>query len=200
MFDTRAVAILKPLVDVLAKGLKQLGIGANALTVSGFLIGLGAAACIVAGMFWLAICLLLLSRLLDALDGAVARLGSATDKGGYLDITLDFLFYAAIPLAFAWHNPQANALAAATLLAAFMGTASSFLAFAVIAEKQQRKSVAYPNKSFYFLGGLTEATETIVAFVAMCIWPQYFAAIAFGFAGLCGVTIGMRVWHGWRVL
>ena len=200
MFDTRAVAILKPLVDVLAKGLKRFGIGANALTISGFLIGLGAAACIVAGMFWLAICLLLLSRLLDALDGAVARLGSATDKGGYLDITLDFLFYAAIPLAFAWQNPQANALAAATLLAAFMGTASSFLAFAVIAEKQQRKSVAYPNKSFYFLGGLTEATETIVAFVAMCIWPQHFAAIAFGFAGLCGVTIAMRVWHGWRVL
>ena len=200
MFDTRAVAILKPFVDVLAKGLKRWGIGANALTVSGFLIGLGAAACIVLGLFWLAICLLLLSRLLDALDGAVARLGSPTDKGGYLDITLDFLFYAAIPLAFAWNNPQVNALAAATLLAAFMGTASSFLAFAVIAEKQQLKSVAYPNKSFYFLGGLTEATETIVAFVAMCIWPQYFAGIAFGFAGLCAVTIGMRVWHGWRVL
>ena len=110
MFDTRAVAILKPLVDVLAKGLKQLGIGANALTVSGFLIGLGAAACIVAGMFWLAICLLLLSRLLDALDGAVARLGSATDKGGYLDITLDFLFYAAIPLAFAWQDRKSTRL------------------------------------------------------------------------------------------
>ena len=92
MFDTRAVAILKPLVDVLAKGLKQLGVGANALTISGFLIGLGAAAGIVGGMFWLAICLLLLSRLLDALDGAVARLGSATDKGGYFDITLAFCF------------------------------------------------------------------------------------------------------------
>ena len=200
MFDTRAVALLKPFVDVLAKGLKQWGVGANALTVSGFLIGLSAAACIVLGLFWLAICLLLLSRLLDALDGAVARLGRPTDKGGYLDITLDFLFYAAIPLAFAWNNPPVNALAAATLLAAFMGTASSFLAFAVIAEKQQLKSVAYPNKSFYFLGGLTEATETIVAFIAMCIWPQYFAEIAFGFAGLCGVTIAMRVWHGWRVL
>lgn len=208
MFDTRAVALLKPLVDRLAKSLQGVGVSANALTLIGFGIGINAAMLIAFEFYRSAIILILLSRLCDGLDGAVARLGNQSgnqngnpsDKGGYMDITLDFLFYASIPLAFAYANPSANALAAATLLAAFMGTATSFLAFAVIAEKQQRKSSAYPNKSFYFLGGLTEATETLVAFIAMCVWPQTFALIAFGFAGLCAVTIVMRVWHGWQVL
>jgi hypothetical protein len=50
------------------------------------------------------------------------------------------------------------------------------------------------------LGGLTEATETITIFAAMCIWPEHFAVLAYGFAGLCAVTTGMRVWWGyWRL-
>jgi hypothetical protein len=59
-----------------------------------------------------------------------------TDRGAFLDITLDFLFYASIPLAFALADPAANALPAAVLLAAFIGTGSSFLAFAVLAERR----------------------------------------------------------------
>ena len=115
-----------------------------------------------------------------------------------LDIALDFLFYAAIPLAFAVARPGHNALAAAVLLAAFIGTGSSFLAFAVIAAKRGLTSLDYPDKSFYFLGGLTEATETLVCFVAMCVWPEHFALIAYVFAGLCGLTVVMRIGWGWR--
>src|SRR5690606_36302697 len=124
--------------------------------------------------------LLLASRLMDGLDGAVARATQPTDRGGFLDITLDFLFYASIPLAFAVADPARNALPAAVLLAAFIGTASSFLAFAIVAEKHRITSTAFPDKSFYFLGGLTEATETLVAFAAMCLWPTAFPLIAYG--------------------
>ena len=120
-----------------------------------------------------------------------------TDRGGFLDITLDFLFYASIPLAFAVADPARNALAAAALLAAFMGTGSSFLAFASIAAKRGMTSTAYPNKSFYFLGGLTEAGETLAFFIAMCLWPQYFAWLAWSFCGLCVLTIAMRIYWGW---
>jgi phosphatidylglycerophosphate synthase len=137
---------------------------------------------------------------LDALDGAVARQGQPTDAGGFLDIELDFLFYASIPLAFALADPARNALPAAVLLAAFMGTSASFLAFAVLAAKRGMSSTAYPNKSFYFLGGLTEATETLACFAAMCLWPQHFAALAYGFAALCAITIATRIWWGWRAL
>ncbi|MBU4323791.1 MAG: CDP-alcohol phosphatidyltransferase family protein, partial [Gammaproteobacteria bacterium] len=100
--------------------------------------------------------------------------------------------------AFAIADPAANALPAAVLLAAFIGTGSSFLAFAIVAEKRRLQSVAFPDKSFYFLGGLTEATETIAAFAAMCLWPGHFALIAYAFAALCAITIALRIVWGWQ--
>ena len=200
MLDKTATAWLSPAVNALARGLHAIGVRADQLTVAGFLVGLMAAYWITQGAFWVALTAILISRLLDALDGAVARQSHPTDAGGFLDISLDFLFYAAIPLAFAWSNPAQNALAAATLLAAFMGTASSFLAFATLAAKRGLHSSAYRQKSFYFLGGLTEATETLACFAAMCLWPAYFAPLAYGFALLCVVTIATRVVGGYRLL
>jgi phosphatidylglycerophosphate synthase len=137
--------------------------------------------------------------LCDALDGAVARASeSSTALGGFLDIALDFVFYASIPLGFALADPAKNALAAAVLLASFVGTASSFLAFAVLAAKRGLHNLAVPDKSFYFLGGLTEGTETLGFFAACCLWPAYFAPLAYGFAALCGLTLVCRVVWGMR--
>ncbi len=195
MLDKAVQAAIRPLLVRAARGLCQLGVTADALTWTGFVLGLGAAAAIATGGFLTGLALLLLSRLMDGLDGAVARATQPTDRGGFLDITLDFVFYASIPLAFAVANPDANALAAAVLLASFIGTGSSFLAFAIVAEKRRLHSLAFPDKSFYFLGGLTEATETLIAFVAMCLWPQWFAPIAYGFAALCAITTALRI--GW---
>lgn len=200
MLDRHLTPLLRPVLDGLAGVLVRAGCGANAVTLVGFGVGMAAAACIAQQAWHAGLALLLLSRLCDGLDGAVARQTAPTDAGGFLDITLDFLFYAAIPLAFAWANPAANALAAATLLAAFVGTGSSFLAFATLAAKRGLSNAAVPGKSFYFLGGLTEATETLACFGAMCLWPQHFAALAFGFAALCGLTIVTRVLGGWQQL
>ena len=198
MLDRAIQTAIKPVLSRAAQGLVRLGIGADAITVTGFVIGMAAAVAIAFESYLLGLALLLLSRLMDGLDGAVARATQPTDRGGFLDITLDFLFYASIPLAFAIAHPAQNALPAAVLLAAFIGTGSSFLAFAVIAEKHQVPSTAFPDKSFYFLGGLTEATETLIAFAAMCLWPQWFPQIAYGFAVLCAITIAMRIGWGWQ--
>jgi len=198
MLDKAIQHALKPLMTRAARSLVRLGLGADAISLAGFAIGMAAAAAIATQHYLSGLALLLLSRLMDGLDGAVARATTPTDRGGFLDITLDFLFYAAIPLAFALADPPANALPAAVLLAAFIGTGSSFLAFAAVAEKRKLQSLAFPDKSFYFLGGLTEATETIAAFVAMCLWPQWFAHIAYGFAVLCGITVVLRVGWGWQ--
>ena len=198
MLDRTLTALIKPGITRLAHGLQSLGLRANQVTVMGFLIGLFAAF-LIAGQAYLAgILAILISRLFDALDGALARLTHATDAGGFLDITLDFLFYASIPLAFAVADPARNALPAAVLLAAFIGTGSSFLAFAVIAAQRGLINLAVPNKSFYFLGGLTEATETLAFFAAMCVWPQHFATLAYVVAALCAVTIVTRIGWGWR--
>lgn len=198
MLDRYAALFIRPAVQRLADPLARAGVTANQLTLAGFVIGLIAAVLIAAHAYFLALAAILVSRACDALDGAVARRSSATDRGGFLDITLDFLFYASIPLAFALADPARNALAAAVLLASFVGTASSFLAFAAVAARRGMLSTAYPDKSLYFLGGLTEATETLALFVAMCLWPAHFALLAYGFSVACAVTIASRLWWGWK--
>ena len=198
MFDRFALPLLRPSLSLAARGLQRCGVHADHVTLAGFAVGMAAALAIANGRYSFGLALLLLSRIFDGIDGTLARLTAPTDRGGFLDITLDFLFYASIPLAFAVAQPAANALPAAVLLASFIGTASSFLAFATLAAQRGLKSVAFPNKGIYYLGGLTEATETLVCFALMCWWPAHFALFAYGFAVLCGLTIIMRLWAGWR--
>jgi phosphatidylglycerophosphate synthase len=200
MIDRAATVLLKPGLQWLGRGVVRLGIGADAVTLFGFGLGLAAAAAIAVGEPLAGLALLLASRLMDGLDGAVARLTQPTDRGAFLDITLDFLFYASIPLAFALADPSANALPAAVLLGAFIGTGSSFLAFALLAERRGLKSKDYPQKGIYYLGGLTEAGETLLCFALMCLWPTHFAWWAYGFAALCAVTIVTRLLVGWHAL
>ena len=194
MFDRLALKLSKPWVDAMARRIHVAGYTAVQITLMAFALGMMSAVMIALGSFHLALVPLLLGRLLDGLDGAVARQSIPTDRGAFLDISLDFLFYAAVPLAFATIDP----LAAAVLLAAFIGTGTSFLAYAIIAEKRGDKSTAYPSKSFYYLGGLTEGTETITCFVLMCVWPQHFAIFAYIYAAMCSVTTTTRLLAGWN--
>ena len=185
-------------LQALARWLAGQGMRADHLTWAGFAVGLLAVPLIASGHPRWALLAMALNRLADGLDGTLARLTAPTDRGAFLDITLDFLFYASIPLAFALANPAANGLAAAVLLFAFMGTASSFLAFAVLAARRGLTSTAYPRKGFYYLGGLTEATETLAVFTLMCLVPAWFAPLALGFAALCALTTVTRVVAGWQ--
>jgi phosphatidylglycerophosphate synthase len=198
MLDRYANALIRPPLQAAARGLARVGVGANAITLVGFGVGLIAAILIANGAYWAGALAIFCSRLCDGLDGAVARQTSPTDAGGFLDITLDFLFYASIPLAFAVANPTDNALPAAVLLGAFIGTGTSFLAFAVLAAKRDLADLKTPDKSFYFLGGLTEATETLAFFAAMCVWPTHFSVLAYIFASLCAFTTITRIVWGWR--
>lgn len=185
-------------LQALARWLAGQGVRADHLTWAGFAVGLLAVPLIASGHPRWALLAMALNRLADGLDGTLARLTAPTDRGAFLDITLDFLFYASIPLAFALANPAANGLAAAVLLFAFMGTASSFLAFAVLAARRGLTSTAYPRKGFYYLGGLTEATETLAVFTLMCLVPAWFVPLALGFAALCALTTVTRVVAGWQ--
>jgi phosphatidylglycerophosphate synthase len=198
MLDRAALALLRPGLDAAARGLQRVGARADQVTLFGFALGIVAAVAIASQHYLGGFVLLFAGRLCDGLDGALARLTAPTDRGGFLDITLDFLFYASIPLAFAFADPAANALAAAALLAAFIGTATSFLAFAALAAQRGLKSLVYPNKGIYYLGGLTEGTETLLCFALMCLWPLHFALFAWTFAALCALTIATRLWAGWR--
>lgn len=196
MLDSTILDKTRGLLLSLAAKLLKRNVTANQVTVAGFVVGMLAVPLIIFDYTILALICIILNRLLDGLDGTLARLSTPTDRGGFLDIVLDFIFYSAIPLAFALANPDENALAAAVLLYAFIGTGCSFLAFAAIAAKRELVSTEFPDKSFYYLGGLTEATETIVVFGVMCFFPAYFSLLAYGFAALCVITTILRIRFG----
>lgn len=201
MLDKFITPIIKPLLEPLVVLFYKGGVTADQLTVAGFLIGMLALPLIAFELWSAALIAIILNRAFDGLDGALARYAEqSSSAGGYLDITLDFLFYAAVPLGFILVNPEQNAIAGALLLAAFIGTGSSFLAFAIAAEKFQLDKPQFKYKSFYYLNGLTEGTETIILFIAFCIWPQHFVILASIFAAACAVTILTRIYGGYQTL
>ncbi|MDP2086591.1 MAG: CDP-alcohol phosphatidyltransferase family protein [Gemmobacter sp.] len=198
MIDAALLPLQRRLLDPLSRALAARGVAADHLTLAGFGIGVLAVPALAFGQVALALVAILVNRLFDGLDGAVARQGRPTDRGAFLDIALDFAFYALVPLGFALADPGSNALAASVLIAAFVGTGSSFLAFAVIAAQRGMQPDAYPGKGIYYLGGLTEGAETIGLFVAMCLFPQYFAPLAYAFAAACCATTVARWVDGWH--
>lgn len=201
MLDKYITPLIKPTLTPIVVFLDKRNVHADQVTLIGFFIGLLALP-LLAMQLWLpALLAILLNRTLDGLDGALARYQNKQNSaGGYLDICVDFLFYAAIPLGFSLAVPEQNALAATVLLAVFIGTGSSFLAFAIPAEKLNLARPQFANKSFYFLNGLTEGTETIAFFVAFCIWPTYFPELAYTFAFLGAITIFTRIHGGYQTL
>lgn len=200
MLDAAARPWLDRSLAPAARHLARCGITADQITVVGFALGMGSAVAVAFGSFTLGLALTLLNRLFDGLDGAVARATRLTDRGGFLDIALDFIFYAAVPLAFAVHDPTRNGLAAAALIASFLANGGAFLAYATIAANRGLKTVTQGRKSIYYLAGLAEGTETIIALCAFCLWPAAFPWLAGAFAALCAVSAMGRLIVGWRTL
>ena len=194
MLDRYARQLIDPPLNQIGSGLAARGFTANGVTLIGLGLGLLAAAFIALGWFFLALLPLLASRIADGLDGAVARATQKTDFGGYLDIAADFLFYGAIPLAFVLNDPVANGAAGAFLLASFYFNGTSFLGYAILAEKHGLKTDAQGQKSLYYSNGILEGTETIVFFVILCLFPAYFAALSWIFGTLCFATATLRIY------
>jgi phosphatidylglycerophosphate synthase len=200
MLDKYIVPRLKPVLRAIAVPLHARGVSADTVTITGFFLGIATIPAHALGFPLLAMALLLLNRFFDGLDGELARLGTPTDAGGFLDITLDFIFYAVFPLGFAFVDPAQNALPAALLIASFVGTGASFLAFAGQAEKRAIVSPDFGYKGLYYLNGLAEGTETIIFFTLMCAFPKYFQVLAGIFTFICLITAANRIIFGYRTL
>ena len=214
MFDRQATTLIKPAIEAVARGLVTCGIGPNAMTAAGLAVGLFAAAAIALDHPGIGLALVLLSRLADGLDGAVARVSNQkTLLGGFLDIVFDFVFYGAVPLAFAILDPAANAVAACVLLFTFYANGASVLAYAIMAEQigqsgrsqsgraqsgraQSRGGFSEEDrggKALKFTTGLMEGGETLVFFLLFCLFPGLFPELAYAFAGLTAWTFVFRV-------
>jgi phosphatidylglycerophosphate synthase len=197
MFDGRLRPIIDPPLDRLGRRLSRLQVSADAVTLSGLALGLCCALAVAARWDGLALALLAASRLCDGLDGAVARATRPSDRGGFLDITCDFVFYGAVPLAFALREPD-FALPAAVLLFSFYVNGASFLAFAIMAAKRGLTTTQRGTKSLFFTAGLAEGAETIAVFAAMLLWPALFPILAYGFAALTLITALSRGILAWK--
>jgi phosphatidylglycerophosphate synthase len=199
MFDPLLRRLIDPPLDRAGAWLAKRGLTANQATLGGVAVGLLAVPLLAGGYYNGALIVVLLNRLLDGLDGAIARQGKPTLFGGYLDIVCDFVFYAAVPLGFALAVPE-NAVWAALLLASFMCTGASFLGRAIMAARREEPDGdARGRKSFHHSAGLIEGTETIVAFVLFCLFPASFPWLAAPFALLCFWTAAQRVVNASRI-
>jgi len=192
MLDGQIRRWIDPPLDRLGIVLARLGLSANAVTIGGFIFGIGAWVALAFQCYITALVLIAANRIADGLDGPLARRLGPTDLGGYLDIVLDFLFYAGVPFFFGLGRPEFS-LAASFLVFSFVGTGSSFLAFAAIAAKRQLITEKRGKKAIYYLGGLTEGTETIALFILICLFPECFDWFAWIFGGLCWITTAVRV-------
>ncbi len=191
MLDAKLRPLIDPPLNAVGRALVGVGVTANMLTFAGLALGLGGAVAIGLGEVWLGLALIIANRVLDGLDGAVARATAPTDLGGYFDIVADFAFYVSVPLGFGVMAAE-NPLPALVLVASFVLTGVSFLAFAVIAAHRGEETQAHGRKSFFYSTGLAEGTETIAVFIAMCLFPAWFGVLAYAYAALCVLTVFQR--------
>ncbi len=200
MLDRWTLRLIKKPLCKGAGLLHRYGVAADQVTLSGFAVGICCLPVLAMKWYWLALICILFNRLADGLDGELARLAGPTDSGGFLDIVLDFIFYGSVVFGFALAEPERNSLAVAALLFTFIGTGSSFLAFAIMAERRGIERIVYPNKGIFYLGGLAEGTETVLFFILFCLFPDSFVQLAYGFTFICLVTVLTRVAGGYFTL
>ena len=175
-------------------------ISANAITIMGFFIGILGVYFIAIKFYFLGLLLIIINRFFDGMDGAIARRDGITSLGGYLDITCDFIFYSAVIFGFALAEPKQNSLAATFLLFSFFGTGTSFLAFAAIEKKHNLFPSERREKVFFYKRGIVEGAETIVFYIAVCLFPEYFSIIAIIFGLFCWITVFGRIYSAYFLL
>lgn len=205
MLDSYARTLIAPVMDRLAESAVRRGFTANQMTLFGVLAGVFSFLMLPFGFYGTAVLGLVLNRVFDGLDGAVARLrenkgldNGVTDIGGYFDIVSDLIFYSGFIFFYGLGQPQSG-LIAAFLLFSYMGTSSTFLAFAVLAAKKGIADINEPSRSMFYLGGLTEGTETLIFMLLICVAPIAFPVLAIVFAVMCWLTTYGRVREAIRV-
>ena len=199
MFDD----VLRVLKDrLLAPVARWLGPGVhpNVVSVAAFLVGVGAAVLAARRAYSGALALWALNRVLDGLDGTLARVHARqSDLGGYLDILLDFTVYALVPLALVIGAPaRLNALAGLYLVATFFVNAASWMYLAAILERRAQGAAARGELTTVTMPpGLIAGAETVVFYSLFLLFPRHLAPLFTVMGSLVLVNVVQR--FAWAV-
>jgi phosphatidylglycerophosphate synthase len=177
-----------------------------ALTGVGVVLGLGAAVAGWASAFSLGLVLWVLNRIMDGLDGTVARLeGKESDLGGVLDLVGDFLVYGTIPMALAIRPeaPPELPRAAVALLVAFYVNSAAWMVPAGLLEKRAGKEAPVGGEgngptALTIPEGLVSGGETVVFYALFFLFPGHQVSLFLVMAGLTGLTVLQRVVWAFR--
>ena len=168
------------------------------LTLIAFGMGVLAVVAVLLHAPLVALGLWLANRFLDGLDGSAARFQHRqSDLGGYVDILLDMVIYAALPLALVVSAPSpAGYLSLAFLLAVYYLNSGSWLYLAALLEKRRQGAGARGEQtSITMPSGLIEGAETVVCYCLFLLWPGQIVLLFSVFAALVLVTVSQRlVW------
>lgn len=215
MFDRTVRGVLESPLDRAAAWLDRPGVSPDRLTLAGLVVGLASAGA-AAGRWWaVALVCWLLCRVLDGLDGPLARrraqafptaVSPGGPAGGFFDITADFTVYGATVVGVAIgvaRAPDSTGAAGEWLpflavLLAYYVNGAAFLAFSSIAERTGHQ--IDDGRSFSFLGGLAEGTETVVVHSIWLILPFWAPQIATVWAVVVGISATQRMVAGYRTL
>ncbi|GIV76946.1 MAG: membrane protein [Litorilinea sp.] len=173
----------------------------NVLSGIALTVGLVAAWLAMEERYALGLLMWFLNRILDGLDGLVARThAKQSDFGGYLDLLLDFIVYLAVPLGFVAANPSLPVLwSALALLASYVLNLLSWTTLSALLEKRERRKSPRLT-SVEMPAGLIEGAETILFYSFFFLMPQAITYLFGLMALLVLVTAGQRVVWAYRHL
>ena len=183
----------------LARGLVRAGVHPIAITVVAFAMTLPAAWLVATGQAWAGLGVWLASRILDGLDGVVARQGdTASAFGGYLDITLDMAGYSAMAVGFALAHPDLH-LAFLLILVGYVLCGTSVLALSSILEAK-RAQLPGNDRSLQLKPGYAEAGETSIMYGLWVLLPSHVQWLAWAWVAVLAATVIERTVLARRLL
>ena len=192
MFDTPLRKVKDRVGTPLARSLSH--VSPTAVSLVGLVIALLAAWSAYRQIYFAAFALWILNRVLDGLDGLLARLhNKQSDFGGYVDILTDFVAYAALPIGLVAGSPSNERyLALAFLLTSFYINTASWMYLAALLEKRALHG-SDTQTSIVMPAGLIGGFETIIAFSIFTLFPAYLTQLYSIFGILVFITIIQRL-------
>ena len=168
--------------------IRRAGISADAITITGIAMSALCAAAIAAGNFRVALVLLILTGVPDALDGAVARAGGGGSKrGAFFDSVSDRFTDALLFGGLAWYYAGEGGRIVMLPFALF--AAASLISY----QRAKAESLGYDAK-----GGIMERAERFIALGVGLLFAELLVGVLWLMLALSVLTVVQRFVKVWR--